>query len=347
MTIAITTAGIYDKEGIGWEMHDYATKVLDGTFVDDSFFAFIATPDEEDAEDGGYFTELAQQKANPNWGVSVKPDYLAKQAEKAQRQPGFLNEYLVKHLNVWTQQAKRWLPMDRWARCETPLPPGADARALAVAREKQLEGRECRGGLDLSSKLDLTALVLEFTDESGKFVDLVCRFWLPEERVKETVKKGMRYYETWVREGWLQTTPGDVVDYEFIRAEVNELAKRYVLKELAFDPWGATDLATRLMGDGQQMVECRQGFKTLSEPSKLIEADVTSGRLRHMHNPLLRWCAANAVVLSDPAGNIKPDKSKASERIDGIVALIMARSRAIIVKDDDEGAYEERGFLSL
>jgi phage terminase large subunit-like protein len=95
------------------------------------------------------------------------------------------------------------------------------------------------------------------------------------------------------------------------------------------------------------MVECRQGFKTLSEPSKLIEADVTSGRLRHMHNPLLRWCAANAVVLSDPAGNIKPDKSKASERIDGIVALIMARSRAIIVKDDDEGAYEERGFLSL
>lgn len=347
MTIAITTAGIYDANGIGWEMHDYATKVLDGTFVDDSFFAFIATPDEEDAAGGGYFTEVAQQKANPNWGVSVKPDYLAKQAEKAQRMPGFLNEYLIKHLNVWTQQAKRWLPMDRWAKCETPLTAGADAFAFALEREKSLEGRECRGGLDLSSKLDLTALVLEFRDEEGKFVDLLCRFWLPEERVQEALKKGQRHYEVWAREGWLRTTPGDVVDYEFIRAEVNELAKRFVLKELAFDPWGALDLATRLTGDGVQMVECRQGFRTLSEPSKQIEADVMEGRLRHAHNPILRWCASNAVVVSDPAGNLKPDKAKAAERIDGIVALIMARSRGIVATGDDESAYEERGFLSL
>lgn len=136
MTIAITTAGIYDREGIGWEMHDYATKVLEGTFADDSFFAYIATPDEGD----DHFSELAQQKANPNWGVSVKPDYLAKQAEKAQRQPGFLNEYLIKHLNVWTQQAQRWIPLDKWAACEPELPPATNVRDWATARERALEG---------------------------------------------------------------------------------------------------------------------------------------------------------------------------------------------------------------
>lgn len=344
MTIAITTAGIYDKEGIGWEQHDYAVKVLEGTFADDSFFAYIATPDEGD----DHFSELAHQKANPNLRVSVKPDYLAKQAEKAQRQPGFLNEYLTKHLNVWTQQAQRWIPMDKWAACEPVLPPSADAFALAQRREQALEGMPCRAGLDLSSKLDLTALVLEFPLDEDR-VELVCRFWLPEERVKYMLSKGMRHYDVWQRAGWLKTTPGDVIDYEFIRAEVRGLAERFVIKELAFDPWGAMDLATRLTGDGLTMVECRQGYKTLSEPSKDIMAKVVEGKALHMHNPILRWCASNAVVTSDPAGNIKPDKAKATERIDGIVAWVMARARGIVRAEtpDLSDVYSERGFLSL
>lgn len=342
MTIAITTAGIYDKEGIGWEMHDYATKVLEGTFEDDSFYAYIATPDEGD----DHFGEIAQQKANPNWGVSVKPSFIAKQAEKAQRQPGFLNEYLIKHLNVWTQQAKRWLPMDKWAKCEAEVPVTADRFALAAERERALIGKTCRGGLDLSSKLDLTALVLEFP-KPDDVVELVCRFWLPEERVKEALQKGMKHYETWQRQGWLKTTPGDVIDYEFIRKEVNDLAKLYNIKELAFDPWGAMDLATRLTGDGVQMVECRQGFKSLSEPSKDIEARIVQGKVQHMNNPIMWWCASNAVVVADPAGNIKPDKAKAAERIDGVVGWVMARSRSIVAVDTDDNAYADRGFLSL
>jgi phage terminase large subunit-like protein len=342
MTIAITTAGVYDKESIGWEMHDYATKVLDGTFEDDAFFAFIATPDEGD----DHFSPVAQQKANPNYGVSTSAEYLEKQAEKAQRQPGFLNEYLTKHLNVWSQQSKRWLMMDKWAACEPQPRVGVDLRTLDVAREVELDGQVCRGGLDLSSKLDLTALVLEFAGE-GDELTLLCRFWLPEERVKETAKKGLRYYETWQREGWLRTTPGDVVDYEFIREEIKALSKRFVLKELAFDPWGAMDLATRLTGDGLTMVECRQGYKTLSEPCKDLEARIVSGKVRHGNNPVLRWNAANAIVTTDAAGNIKPDKAKASERIDGIVAWAMARSRAIVAVPDKGTAYEDRGFLSL
>jgi phage terminase large subunit-like protein len=342
MTIAITTAGVYDQEGIGWETHDYATKILDETFEDDSFFAFIASPDEGDDD----FGEVAQQKANPNFGVSVKPQYLAKQAEKAKRQPGFLNEYLIKHLNRWTQQAVRWLPMDKWNLCEPEVESSADLRAFAVTREKMLEGHVCYGGLDLSSKLDLTALVLEFALEDDE-VALLCRFWLPEARVKERLEKGQKFYETWRREGWLTTTPGDVIDYEFIRDEVNKLSKLYVLKELAYDPWGAMDLATRLTGDGITMVECRQGFKTLSEPCKDLEARIVQTKVRHMRHPILRWNAANAVIIKDPADNIKPDKSKASGRIDGIIAWAMARSRNIVAPTDEGNPYEDHGFLSL
>lgn len=341
MTIAITTAGVYDKEGIGWEMHDYAQKVLEGTFQDDSFFAFIACPDENDDS----FSVSTQQKANPNWGISVKPEYMGKQAEKAQKMPGFLNEYLVKHINTWTQQVKRWMPMDKWAECEPPAPL-VGHRAKAEARAAQFNRMACHGGLDLSSKLDLTALVLEFALPNDA-VFLLPRFWLPEARVEEEAKKGKHHFETWVKDGWIQTTPGDVIDYEFIRKEVNALKLVYNIQSIAYDPWAAMDLATRLTGDGLVMVECRQGYKTLSEPSKDAMAKVASLKVEHMHHPVMRWCASNAVVTMDAAGNIKPDKEKAKDRIDGIVAWVMARSRSIVGDVKVENPYEGRGFLSV
>jgi phage terminase large subunit-like protein len=341
MTVAITTAGVFDKEGIGWEQHDYACKVLDGTFDDDSFYAFIAAPDEGD----DLFSDVALQKANPNWGVSAKTDFLQKQAQKAQRTPGFYNEYVTKHLNMWSQQAKRWLPMEKWTACEVPVP-ALELRAAAVAREKALEKKKCRAGLDLSSKLDLTAFVLEFQKE-GDEVELICRFWIPEAQVKAQAEKGKRHYETWARAGWLKVTDGDVIDYEFIRKEVNDLSQRYVVKEIAFDPWNGLDLATRLTADGRTMVECHQGYKTLSEPSKDVEAKVVQGKVKHMNHPVLRWCASNVSVATDPAGNIKPDKAKATDKIDGIVAWIMARSRGIVNKEEnrDSTVLAEGGIL--
>lgn len=333
--IAITTAGTYDPTRIGWQLHDYATNVLDGVFEDDAFFAFIAAADESD----DYFSEETQRKANPNFGISVKPDYMAKQATMAQRQPSFLNEYLRLHLNVWTQQVTRWLPMDKWVLCEDASPAPADLRRFVQGRETALEGLPCFGGLDLSTKLDLSALVLAFPSD-GDVINVLCRFWLPEARALDEERKARRHYATWARDGWLTLTPGDVVDYEFIRKEVNDLAKHYHLRELAYDPWGATDLATRLQGDGIVMVECRQGFKTLSEPSKDLEARLMQAKVRHAHNPILRWCFANAVIDRDAAGNIKPDKERASGRIDGVVALVMAMSRGIVYKDDQDHAYK-------
>lgn len=340
LTVAITTAGTYDAESIGWETHDYATKVLEGIFEDDSFFAYIAAADEGD----DYFSPVTQEKANPNYGVSIKPDYLSKQAEKAQRQPSFLNEYLRLHLNVWTQQLTRWIPIERWNENDVKTRNDEEARALALDREASLASRTCYGGLDLSSKLDLTAFALVVPSNDESF-DLIMRFWLPESRAAETERQGKRHYASWAKAGWLTLTPGDVIDYEFIRAEINELSKRFNIKEIAFDPWNATDLSTRLAGDGFTMVECRQGFKSLSEPSKDFEARVMDRHVRHAQNPIMKWCVANAVTTSDAASNIKPDKEKASGKIDGVVATIMAMSRLIVAVDDDP--YKDRGFLSL
>ena len=343
MTVAITTAGTYDAESIGWQTHDYATKVLEGLFDDDSFFAFIAAADESDGEGGGYFTVETQQKANPNYAISIKPEYLAKQAEKAQRQPSFMNEYLRLHLNVWTQQLTRWIPIEKWNQNEQPVTTDEETRELCLTREAALVSSVGYGGLDLSSKLDLTAFALAIPGNDDE-INLLMRFWLPEERALECEKEGKRHYATWARNGWLTLTPGNVIDYEFIRKEINTLNERFIIKECAFDPWNAIDLATRLGSDGVNMVECRQGYKSMTEPSKDLEARVIQGKVRHGHNPILKWCIANAVVTSDAAGNIKPDKEKATGKIDGVVAVIMAMSRLIV---DSENAYKDRGFLTL
>lgn len=346
LTLAITTAGKYDPESIGWQIHDYATKVLEGVVDDDDFFAFIAAADEPPSDKPDwYFSEEAWSQANPGLGVAPKTDFIAKQAQKAKDQPSFYNTFLQLHLNVWTRQATRWLSLERWAECEPAPSPGADMRAAALEREKSLEGKPCFGGLDLSTKLDLSAFVLVFPGDE-KAIDVACRFWLPAATIEAYSRKGQRHWATWVREGWLVETPGSVVDYDFIRTEVLALSKRFGLQEVAFDPWGATQLATQLMGDGLKMVEARQGYKTLSEPSKDLEARVVGKKVRHANNPVLRFCVSNAVVTRDPAGNIKPDKEKASDRIDGVVATVMAMSR-LIVAPSSATVYANRGFLSL
>lgn len=346
MTVVITTAGRYDPEGIGYQQHEYAVSVLEGVIADETFFAFIACADEDDLKGSEKFSDVALQKANPNWGVSAKVSYLRGQATKAKIQTGFLPEYEAKHINVWSQQAKRWLQMDRWALCEPEVELGVDQRALAAVREQTLEGLACRAGLDLSSKIDLSSLVIEFELE-GDAVALVARFWLPEAKVAEEAARGRRHYENWVREGWLVATPGEVVDYDFIRADIVKLSKLYQLQEIGFDPYKATQLVTQLReGDGIQMVEVRQGHLMMAAPCDDIEGKVVAKQVRHMNNPIMRWCAANCIVTLDPAGNKKPDKANSRGKIDGIVAWAMARSRNI-VNGEKKSAYEDRGFLSL
>lgn len=334
LTLAITTAGTLDAESIGYEQHEYAQKVLDGEFEDDTYFAFIAAADPDEDP----FTDVALEKANPNIDVSAKRDYLHAQAAKARRIPNALPEYLTKHLNVWTQQSKGWIALDVWRKCE-PLP------VDRLGREKELEGLECYGGLDLAEKLDLCALVLEFPRPNGETMT-ICRFWLPEERMHIYANKGQRFFEQWKRDGWLTCTPGAVVDHEYIQNEVIALSKIYKIKELAFDPWKANQTSIKLRDEGVQMVECRQGYRTYTEPVAEVEVSVVQGRLRHGNNPILRWCVSNAVIVRDPAGNQKLDKSKSKGRIDGAVALAMARSRGILhVVPAGGGVLAHGGFL--
>lgn len=330
LTFAITTAGTYEPESIGWELHDHAVKVMEGALEDDSFFAYVAAIDKEDED----WTDPAiWPKANPNYGVSVKPEYMARMCQDAINKPSFTNTFLRLHLDRWTQQVHRWISMEKWNAITAAVDPEA------------LRGRECWAAIDLSQKLDITAAALVFPDGAGGY-DLLLRCWCPEATILERSRKDRVPYDAWVRDGWMMATPGEVIDYDFIRADLNRLAEEYDIREVGFDPWNAQQLATQLQeGDGFTMVAMRQGYATMSEPSKEFERLVVSGKLRHGGNPVLRWMASNVAKTEDAAGNIKPDKEKSREKIDGVVAVIMAVGRASLAVGGKGSVYESRGAL--
>jgi phage terminase large subunit-like protein len=326
LTSVITTAGIYEPESIGWIQHEHAIKVLDGVIEDDEFFAIIFCAD----EDADWTAEATWRTANPNYGVSVKPEYLAAQCRTAQTQPSFQNTFLRLHLNRWTQQRDRWIDIGKWNACDEDC-----GREGMMAREAALAGASAFGGLDLSTKLDITALVLVFPETW----DLVCRFFVPAENVMERVRRDRVPYDAWIRDGWLIETPGNVIDYAFIRAEAKRLAERYNVREWAYDPWNAMETAVELQGaEGFQMVEVRQGYRSLSEASKKFEELVVSSRWRHGGHPVLRWMVSNVAVREDPNGNIAPEKPKLHTglRIDGVAAAINALSRVIVAPEDQD-----------
>ncbi len=329
LVVAITTAG-YDKNSICWEQHDYARKVLDGIIDDPSFFAYMAAADEND----DWRDPKTWKKANPGLGQTVKLEYLEQEAKKAEQIPAYQNTFRRLHLNQWTQQDERWLDMAAW-----------DATA-GVVNANKLIGHECYGGLDLASTTDIAALVLLFPMDNGNY-HILPYFWIPEANMKERIIRDKVPYDAWTRDGFIEATEGNVIDYGVIRKRINELGRIYNIKEIGHDPWNATQLSLELDGDGFTMVPIRQGFASLSSPTKELMNLVLSKKIKHGGNPVLRWMADNMVVKQDPAGNIKPDKSKSTEKIDGIVALIMAIDRATRHKEDKKSVYEERGIITL
>jgi phage terminase large subunit-like protein len=329
LTFEITTAGVYNPTTVGWTHHQYGLDVLDGTVEDDTLFAFVCSADEGDDP----FDPATWWKANPGLGVAPKLREFAEQAAKAKKQSHFFNAFLRYRLNIWTRQLKRWLPMDRWKECD-PTP-------MTLA---EMKGRECCGGFDLSSKLDLTALVLAFR-EPGGMVRFYSRFWVPESRVGADggTLAERNSYPQWVRDGHLVATPGELVDYDFIKRELRELREAGVgIREIAYDQAGATATANDLRKDGFTMVEFGQGFKSMSEPAKNFEALIVARRVLTGGNPVLTWCVSNAVAKMDEAGNIKPDKKRSAEKIDGVVAAIMALGRLDAEPEEEEsGSYLE------
>lgn len=342
---AVTTAGS-DRQSICWQFHDYTEKVLAGVLVDDAWHGLIYTLERdekgllEDWEDEG-----AWLRANPNLGVSKKVEDLRDKVRVAKGMPARLNGFLQKELNVWTQASTRWIDPVAWRACN-----------LGEVDEGELVGRECWGGMDLASTLDVTALVWVFPwgeqggkgeGEQGRRWEIVCRFWVPEENVGERVKRDRAPYDVWIREGWMRTTPGNVVDYEYILAQAREDLGRFKVREIAFDPWNATAVSNRLVEEGANMVEFRQGFVSMNPAMKTLEVAIQRRAINHGGNPVLAWMADNLVATSDPAGNMKPDKGKSSEKIDGMVGLLMGLQRAAAALGDRGSVYRRRGMRVL
>ena len=346
----ITNAG-YDRQTVCYRMHDYALKLLEGSLVNDTFFAYICQLDACPAcEKAGHRSAQAScsqcdrwdvegphwLKANPNLGISLTWQYLREQVEEAKGMPSKQN--IVRRLNFceWTESERRWIDKDVWAACGT------------FVDEVALRGRPCYCGLDLASSQDISALALVFPDEDGGF-DVAMRFWVPREGARVRSQRDRVDYERWIESGDMIATEGNVTDYDVIREQIRELAESYQIQSVAYDRWGATQLVTQLTEDGAVCIPVGQGFATLSAPSKELEKLLMGKTLRHGGQPVLAWMAANVVAEMDAAGNVKPSKRKSTERIDGIVALVMALSEALRHVETAGSAYDDHGvtFLSF
>jgi phage terminase large subunit-like protein len=307
----ITTAGS-NRSGICYEVRTFVTKLLDGVFEDDTQFGIIYGLDDGD----DWTTESALIKANPNWGISVRPEVLAPLQAKAMQLPSAVNNFKTKHLNEWVNADTAWMDMRAWEACGDST---LDIDAFA--------GQPCWIGLDLASKTDVAALLIVFAhpDVAGAYA-VFGKYYLPEETISAS---GNSQYEGWMRTGRITATPGNVIDFEWIEADLLELASRFEIQAVAFDPFQATQLSTRMLSQGLPMIEVRPTVLNFSEPMKTLEALVLQKKLSHDGDPVLTWMASNVVAHLDAKDNIYPRKERPENKIDGIVALIMALSRAI------------------
>ena len=328
----ITTAG-NNTESIGYEIHQKAKDILEGRKIDPTFYPVIYG-----AEEGDDWTDpKVWKKANPSLGITVGIDKVRDACESAKQNPAEENSFRQLRLNQWVKQSVRWMPMDKWDKCAFAADPS------------QLEGRVCYGGLDLSSTTDITAFVLVFPpeDEDDKYIVLPY-FWIPEENMQIRVNRDRVPYDLWERQGYLQTTEGNVIHYGFIEKFIEQLGERYNIREIAFDRWGAVQMVQNLEGMGFTVVPFGQGFKDMSPPTKELMKLVLEERIAHGGHPVLRWMMDNIYIRTDPAGNIKADKEKSTEKIDGAVATIMALDRAIRCGNDVGGSvYDSRGLIYL
>jgi phage terminase large subunit-like protein len=320
LMLGITTAG-FNQSSFCYDQRKYAAKVLDGVLVDDAFFAIIFTLDDGDDP----WDERMWGKANPNLGVSVDRDELRDLAGKAREMPSALTSFLTKRLNIWTRAAHQWIHPDKWRACGGTFDPAT------------LAGRRCYGGLDLSSTTDITAWVLIFPPtEADPFWRVLPRFWVPDDAMSERVKRDRVPYDVWAKQGYIELIPGEVIDYEFVYAQIDRDAQMYDLQEVAFDRWGAASTYLWMASRGLVVVATGQGYQSMNAPMKELEKLILSKKLAHGDNPVLTWMAYNRVATMDPTASIKPDKKKSIEKIDGMMGLILAISRAMTF--DAEGA---------
>ena len=331
MEITISTAGT-DIGSFAYEVWDYSMKVHEGTLEDPDFMPVVyAASDRDD-----WRSEATWAKANPNLGVSITLEFLQSELAKTRGMPGRIAAFKQLYLNIWAQTAEAWLDLPAWRGCVVP------PRPLAAYRQAR-----CWGGLDLSSTTDLTALVLVFDLGDGGPLEAASWFWVPRDTALDRQRADDAQYLTWIDQGYIRATPGNTVDYDFVERDVARIARFARLEELAFDRWGASQISQRLQDThGITMVQFGQGYRDMSPPAKELERLVLSRGIRIIDNPVLTWMASSVCVQRDPADNIKPVKRARKNRIDGIVALIMALARATL-REQTTSVYATRGVIHL
>lgn len=328
LVIAITTAD-FARPSICNEKVAYARKVRDGSLDDMAFLPVLyEAPLEMDWKEPATW-----QRANPNLGISVSREYLQRECQRAIETPSYQNAFRRFHLNQATAQDVRWLTPEHWQQCFDPT--------LSV---DELAGQPCFGGLDLGQVSDLSAFVLYFPQQHA----LLAWYWLPEATIYYRQETARVPYPEWVQAGQINATQGNVTDYDQVREDINEIAESYDIQEIAIDPSNSTQLQTQLLGEGYKVIRFNQSFRAMSSPSKELERLVVSQQLRHQNDPVTRWCAGNVTLETNAAGDIRPSKAKSSEKIDGVVALVMSLGRAMVWNPErQQSVYERRGILAL
>ena len=333
LTVAITTAG-HDRNSLCYEMHLHARAVAEGTLVDHSFLPVLYR-----APDGASWRDEATWRAaNPGYGVSVLPDYMHQAAMDAAQSPARELAFRRLHLCEWTDTITRWIAPETWDACRSPRP--------------DLAGRLCYGALDLSSTTDLSAFVLAFPLDDGTiWIEPIC--WAPRGVLKQRERTNRMRYDQWHASGHINVTDGDVIEYEDVYTRIKQLCAQYRVVDIAIDRWNASQLAQQMQSDGLNIVSFGQGYASMSPAAKDFETLVMARKLRHDGNPVLRWCLGNCSIESDAAGNIKPSKAKSSEKIDALVASIMAVARSRVgeaggaIGRGAPSVYESRGMTLL
>lgn len=327
LIIAITTSG-YDKQSICYEIYEYAKNVRDGIINDDSFYPVIFEADiEDDIQD-----EETWKKANPNYNISLRKEYMERESQRAIDTPSYMNTFKRLHLNIWTGSHTAWLGTKEWSDCKGAIDLGF------------LKNKKCWGGLDLASTRDISAFVLLFK-EDDKFI-LLPHFFIPKDNAQKRYLKDKIDYPTWINQGHIIGTEGDVCDYEFIKHKIMELGELYNIQSVCYDRWNASQLVIQLQDEGLLMDGFGQGYRSMSAPTKEFEKLVLGKQIIHNNNPAMNWMVNNVQIIEDPAGNVKCARNKSKEKIDGVIASIMALGN-FMTEEELDSVYDNRGLLIL
>lgn len=332
--IAITTAG-YDRTSICYEERQHAIRILENQITNDDKFGIIYTVDEDKQND--WDKEEVWKMANPNLYVGKEVDYMRSQVEKIKQMPSKLNTFLNKHLNIWTDVEQAWIATEDWNACESDL------------TEEDLYGKVCYGGMDLARVNDLSACAYFFPKQEGlDKATVIVDFFIPKEFLRERIDRDRVPYDMWAKHHNLILTEGKTTDWDFIKHSVLKRNGQFNIKEFGYDRHFAGELVSSLEREGRTTKGFGMGFISMGSPTAEFERMVIGKEIQHLKCPILTWNIANTIVSTDPANNLKPDKAKSTDRIDGTVAVLIGLG--MYLNDDNKkeiNPYKKRGLRML